>query len=110
MIISKRAGISALLVAAVLLAIIFAPSISASTNMTKSEKALEYISQKHGLPKERLKITNEKEANFPLTNRKIWSVNILDSKGKQFYYADFDEADNIADTCQIQRKIRQEGN
>ncbi len=97
MIISKRAGISALLVAAVLLAIIFAPSISASTNTTKSEKALEYISQKHGLPKERLKITNEKEANFPLSNQKIWSVNILDPKGKEFYYVDLDEAGNTVD-------------
>ncbi len=38
MIISKRAGISALLATSVLLAIIFAPSISASTNKTKSEK------------------------------------------------------------------------
>ena len=85
------------LAAVVLLAIIFAPSISASTNKTKSEKALEYISQKHGLPKERLKITNEREANFRLTNRKIWSVNILDSKGKEFYYVDLDEAGNEAD-------------
>ncbi len=49
------------------------------------------------MPKERLKITNEREANFPLTNRKIWSVNILDSKGKEFYYVDLDEAGNEAD-------------
>ncbi len=49
------------------------------------------------MPKERLMITNEKEANFPLTNRKIWSVNILDTQAKEFYYVDLDEAGNFAD-------------
>ncbi len=95
--ITKKSGICTLLVAAVLLTIIFAPSMSATVDKTKSEKALDYISQKHGIPKERLKITNEKEANLPLSNQKIWSVNILDSKGKEFYYVDLDEAGNMAD-------------
>ncbi len=74
MIISKRSGIGILLATAVLLAIIFAPSISATANKTKSEKALEHISQKHGIPKEQLMIINEKEANFHLSNQKLWCV------------------------------------
>lgn len=93
----KKSGIVTLLAAVVLLLVIFATSVNANVNKTKSEKALEYISQKHGIPKEQLMITNEKEANFPLSNQKIWSVNILDPKGKEFYYANLDEAGNIAD-------------
>ena len=45
---SKGIGLGALLVAAVLLAVILAPSISANVNKTKSEKALDHISQKYG--------------------------------------------------------------
>ena len=96
---SKRIGLGVLLAAALLVAVVLVPSMGASPNagQTKSEKALEYISQKHGVPKEKLMITNEKEANFPLTNRKILSVNILDPQSKEFYYVDLDEAGNIAD-------------
>ncbi len=97
MIISKKSGIGALLVAGVLLAVIFAPPMSAGMDKTKSEKALEHISQKYGIPKEQLVITNEKEANFSLSNQKIQSVNILDSKGKELYHVDLDEAGNVTD-------------
>jgi len=64
----------------VLLAIIIALSMSANADKTKSEKALDYISQKHGIQKERLIVTNEREANFSLSNQKIWSINILDPR------------------------------
>ncbi len=95
----KRIGLGLLLVAALLAAAVIVPSMGASPDVskTKSEKALEYIAQKHAVPKERLMITNEKEANFPLSNQKIWSVNILDPKAKEFYYVDLDEAGNVAD-------------
>jgi len=97
--ISKRITFGALLVAAMLIAIALVSPMGANPDVkqTKSEKALDYISQKHGVPKEKLMITNEKEANFPLTNQKIWSVNILNSQTKEFYYIDLDEAGNIAD-------------
>ncbi len=94
---NKKARIVTLMVATVVLAVIFVPSYSANVNKTKSEKALEYVSQKHGIPKEWLIITNEKEANFYLSNQKIWSINILDPKAKEFYYVDLDEAGDIAD-------------
>ncbi len=42
-------------------------------------------------------IVNEKEANFPLSNQKIWSVKILDTKTKEVYSFDLDEAGDIAD-------------
>ncbi len=93
----KKSGIITLMAAALLFAVIFAPSMSANENKTKSEKALEYVSQKHGILKERLIVTNEKESNFSLSNQKIWSINILDPKGKKFYYVDIDEEGNIAD-------------
>ncbi len=68
--ISRRVGLGALLAAALLLAVVLAPAMSANPNVakTKSEKALEHISQKHAIPKEQLMVTNEKEANFPLSN------------------------------------------
>ena len=96
--ISKRTVIGMLLVV-LLAATVFVPSIGADSNVnqTKSEKALEYVSQNHAVPKERLMIINEKEVNFPLTNRKIWSVNIFDPQAKEFYYIDLDEAGNITD-------------
>lgn len=97
--ISKKIGSGILLAAVLLVAVALVPSMGANPNVsqTKSEKALEYISQKHAVPNERLMITNEREANFSLTNRKIWSVNILDPQTKEFYYVDIDEAGNIAD-------------
>ena len=42
-------------------------------------------------------IVNEKEASFPLSNQKIWSVKILDPITKEAYSVDIDEAGNIAD-------------
>ncbi len=95
--ISKGIGLGTLLAAAVLLAVIFASSVSANANTTKSEKALDHISQKHGIPKEQLIITNEDVANFPLSNQKFWRVKILDPKTKESYYVDIDEAGNITD-------------
>ncbi|MCZ7385665.1 MAG: DUF2341 domain-containing protein [Candidatus Methanoperedens sp.] len=85
--------------ATLLVAVVFVPSIGANpdANQKKSEKALEFISQKHAIPKEQLMIVNEKEANFPLSNQKIWSVKILDTKTTEAYGADLDAADNIAD-------------
>lgn len=96
---SNKIGLGVVLVAALLAAVVLVPSMGASPDVskTKSEKALEYISQKHGVSKERLMITNEKEANFPLSNQKIWSVKILDPKSKEAYGVDLDEAGNIAD-------------
>ncbi len=101
--ISKRIGLGTLL--AVLLAtVIFMPSMGADPNVDqKSEKALEYISQKHGIPKERLMIVNEKEANFPLSNQKIWSVKILDTKTTDAYGVDLDEAGNIVDIKAVEK-------
>ncbi len=97
--INKIFAFGALLAAVLLIAVTLVPSMGASPNVnqTKSEKALEYISQKHGIPNEQLMVTNEKEANFPLINQTIWSVNILDPQTKEFYYVDLDEAGNIAD-------------
>lgn len=97
--ISKRIAFGALLAGVLLAAVIFTPSMGASPNVnqTKSEKALEYISQKHGILKEQLMILNEKEASFPSSNQKIWSVKILDPKTKEAYSVDIDEAGNIAD-------------
>ena len=97
--ISKRVALGALLVGVLLAAVILVPSIGASPNVnqTKSEKALEYISQKHGILKEQLMIMNETEANFPLSNQKIWSVKILDSKTEEAYSVDLDEAGNVID-------------
>ncbi len=97
--ISRKVGLCALLAVALLLAVVTAPSISANPNVdkTKSEKALEHIAQKQGIPKERLIITNEKEANFPLSNQKIWSMKILDPKTTEAYLVDLDEAGDIAD-------------
>ncbi len=97
--ISKRIAFGALLVAVLLIAVALVPSMGASpsANQTKSEKALEYISQKHAIPKEQLIIVNEKEANFPLSNQKIWSVKILDPKTTEAYGVDIDEAGNITD-------------
>lgn len=96
---SKGMRLGALLAAVLLAAVILAPSIGASpsVNKTKSEKALEYISQKHGILKEQLMIVNEKEANFSLSNQKIWSVKILDPKTKEAYSVDLDEAGNVID-------------
>lgn len=95
----KRTGLSILFAAALLATAVIVPSmgVSPDVSITKSEKALEYISQKHGMTKEQLMITNEKEANFPLSNQKIWSVKILDTKSKEAYGVDLDEAGNIAD-------------
>ncbi len=95
--ICNKSRTCALLAVAVLLAVVFAPPMSANVNKMKSDKALEYISSKHSIPKERLIITNEKEANFSLSNQKIWRVNILDPNGKEFYHVDLDEAGNITD-------------
>ncbi len=96
--ISKRIAFGALLAGVLLAAVILVPSMaSPNANQTKSEKALEYISQKYAIPKEQLMIVNEKEANFPLSNQKIWSVKILDTKTKEAYSVDLDEAGNIAD-------------
>ncbi|MFZ3382320.1 MAG: S8 family serine peptidase [Candidatus Methanoperedens sp.] len=97
--IGKRIVLNALIVTVLLIAVVLVPAMGANPIMkqTKSEKALEYISQKHVIPKERLTITNEKEANFPLINQTMWSVNILDPQTKEFYYVDIDEAGNIAD-------------
>jgi hypothetical protein len=116
--INKIFAFGALLAAVLLIAVIFAPSIGANPNVnqTKSEKALEYISQKHAIPKEQLMIVNEKEANFPMSNQKIWSVKILDPKTKEAYSLDLDEAGNVIDlkatealeNAKICRKIRKE--
>lgn len=97
--IGKRIGLGVLLVAVLLAAAVIVPSMGASPDVskTKSEKALEYIAQKHAVPKERLMITNEKEANFPLSNQKIWSVKALDTKTTDAYLVNLDEAGNIAD-------------
>jgi hypothetical protein len=97
--ISKRIAFGALLAGVLLAAVIFTPSMGASPNVnqTKSEKALEYISQKHGILKEQLMILNEKEASFLSSNQKIWSVKILDPKTKEAYSVDIDDAGNIAD-------------
>ncbi|NJD76357.1 MAG: hypothetical protein FIB08_04580 [Candidatus Methanoperedens sp.] len=93
----RKSGIGALLAAVVLLAVIFAPSANAKVNKTNSEKALDYISQKHTIPKERLTIENEKEVNFPLSNQNILSVKILDPKTVESYIVNLDEAGNIID-------------
>ncbi|MFZ3383223.1 MAG: S8 family serine peptidase [Candidatus Methanoperedens sp.] len=97
--ISKIITFGALLVAAMLIAIALVSPMGANPDVKqmKSEKALDYISQKHGVPKEKLMITNEKDAKFPLTNQKIWSVKILDPQTRKSYYIDLDEAGNIAD-------------
>lgn len=96
--ISKRIAFGALLAGVLLAAVILVPSMaSPNANQTKSEKALEYISQKYAIPKEQLLIVNEKEANFPLSNQKIWSVKILDTKTKEAYGVDLDEAGDITD-------------
>ncbi len=42
-------------------------------------------------------LVNEKQANFPLSNQKIWSVKILDPKTKEAYGVDLDEAGNVVD-------------
>ncbi|MCX9012005.1 MAG: S8 family serine peptidase [Candidatus Methanoperedens sp.] len=97
--ISKRIAFGALLAAALLIAVALVPSIGANPNagQTKSEKALEYISQKHAIPQEQLMVVNEKEANFPLSNKKLWSVKILDPITTETYIVDIDEAGSVAD-------------
>ncbi|NJD75974.1 MAG: DUF2341 domain-containing protein [Candidatus Methanoperedens sp.] len=93
----RRSGIGVLIAALVLLAVIFASPVDAKVNKTNSEKALDYISQKHTIPKERLIIESEKEPNFPLSNQKILSVKILDPKTVESYIVNLDEAGNIID-------------
>jgi len=93
---SKGIRISALLAAMLLISVVFVPAVSASPsgNDAKSEKALEYISQKYGIAREQLIVVTEKEANFHLSNQKIWSVKILDTKTTEVYGVDLDEAGN----------------
>ncbi len=57
---SKRIGHGVLLAAALLVAAVIVPSMGASPNagQTKSEKALEYVSQKYAVPKERLSLNH----------------------------------------------------
>ncbi len=47
----KKSRIITLMATALLLAVIFVPSMSANENKAKSEIALEYVSQKHGTGK-----------------------------------------------------------
>lgn len=83
--ISKRIGLGILLAAALLIAVALVPSLGANPNLsqTKSEKAMEYISQKYGIPKERLMIVNEVDTNYPLSNQKIWEAKIVDIKSTE---------------------------
>ncbi len=96
---NERIGFSTLLAAALLIAVVFVPSMGANpnANQTRSEKALEYISQKYAMPKEQLMIANEKEADFPLSNQKIWEAKIVDIKSTEVYSVAYDDLGNIID-------------
>lgn len=42
-------------------------------------------------------IVNEREANFPLSNQKIWETKIIDMKSTEVYGVAFDDLGNIID-------------
>lgn len=94
----KGMYISALVIMALLVGVVFMSSTGASSKeITKSEKALDYISQKYSIPKEQLIIVNEGYANYPLSNQKIWKTKIVDRKSTETYGVSFDELGNIVD-------------
>lgn len=95
-----------MLALALVIAFILAPSMGASPNTSqmKSEKALEYISQKYAVPKEQLMIVNEKEANFPMSNQKIWEAKIVDIKSIEVFGVAFNDLGNIIDPKAVKTK------
>ncbi|HDN67530.1 MAG TPA: hypothetical protein ENF86_01080 [Firmicutes bacterium] len=61
--------------------------------LPRGKKALLYISQRKGVPVERLVLADEFEISFPLTKKKLWKGLVLDKKGRgQFLYEVFIDA------------------
>lgn len=81
----------------VLLLLFGSTFVAANGQTSNSEKAIEHVSKKQDLPKEQLMIVNEGQANYPLTEMKIWRAKILDKKSGSVYGVDIDEAGNIID-------------
>lgn len=103
--INKRIRLCTLLAIGLLITVV-TPSMSVASDIgqTKSEKALDYISQKNGVVKERLMVVNEGYTNYVLTNQKIWDAKIIDRNSTDVYSVTLDENGNVIDPNIVKAK------
>lgn len=70
------------------------------------EEVLDYISEKYGVQRKRLTITNEVEANYPVSGRKIRVWKIAEEWGGGSYELCVDENGNPVDIGEIEAEER----
>jgi len=104
----SRIALEVMLVVALLFGVAFVQAMGTEATeagiLSNRDRTLEYISQTHDIPEEQMTIINEGEANYPLTNQKLYCAKIMDKKSGEVYGLYIDEDGDFVDIKTIEDK------